>query len=392
MTKYPLATTTWDQKELDAIAEVIESGRFTMGARVKAFEEEFASFVGAKFAVMVNSGSSANLLAVGAPFFRKERPLARGDEVIVPAVSWSTTYAPLAQYGLHLKFVDVDRQTFNMCLDGLQEAITPRTRAVFAVNLLGNPNDFGRMESMLKERGITLLEDNCESLGATFGGQQAGTFGEIGTFSTFFSHHMCTMEGGLAVTDDEELYQIMLSLRAHGWTRDLPQPNLITEGKPQTDFLEAFRFVLPGYNLRPLEMEGAIGSVQLRKLPGMIDQRRANAEIFQDLFQDHPSLRIQEEVGESSWFGFGIVLDSSVVRSRQSVLDELTQAGVETRPIVAGNFARNETIRHYDHDIMGPLSVADELTDWGFFVGNHHFPLDRELELLRQIIDVSAGG
>lgn len=387
MRAYPLAMSSWGVEEVAAIQEVIESGMYTMGPRVAAFEREFAEFVGSRYAVMVNSGSSANLLAVAAMSCREERPLQKGDEVVVPAVSWSTTYAPLAQYGLRVKFVDIDPLTLNMCTHALERAITARTRAVFAVNLLGNPNDFAVIESIVRGRDIILLEDNCESLGASTEGRQAGTFGEIGTFSTFFSHHMVTMEGGVAVTDDEELYHILLCLRAHGWTRDLPVRNRVTGKKSDNVFEEAFRFVLPGYNVRPLEMEGAIGSIQLRKLPEFLRIRRENASVYKQLFEGHSAVRIQSEVGRSSWFGFSFVLDSERVASRERVLGTLMAAGIETRPIVAGNFVHNPVIRFFDYEVQGPLVAADEISEWGFFVGNHHYPLDAELNLLRETID-----
>ena len=223
--KYPLATATWDQAEYDAIQRVVASGMFTMGQHVRNFEEKFANFIGSRHAVMVNSGSSANLLMVAALFYTKVNTLRPGDEVIVPAVSWSTTYYPLHQYGLKLRFVDIDLNTLNYDLDKLEPAISDRTRLIMVVNLLGNPNDFNRINSMIAGRNIRLLEDNCESMGAEFDGRKAGTFGVMGSFSSFFSHHISTMEGGLVVTDDEEIYHILLSLRAHGWTRNLPKLN-----------------------------------------------------------------------------------------------------------------------------------------------------------------------
>jgi len=386
MTSLPLATSTWDAEELAAIEEVVSSGRFTMGPRVAAFEREFAAFVGSKYAVMVNSGSSANLLAVAALFYREGNPLKRGDEVIVPAVSWSTTYAPLAQYGLRVKFVDIDPHTLNLDPLALERALSKETRAVFLVNLLGNPNDFDEVDAALDGRDVLVLEDNCESLGASFGGKQAGSFGLIGTFSTFFSHHMSTMEGGVAVTDDEDLYHILLSLRAHGWTRELPTHNrLVVKGSSQFD--EAYRFVLPGYNVRPLEIEAAIGSAQLRKLPNLIRGRRENAARFQELFHGHPLVRIQREIGRSSWFGFSLILSSGSPASREEVLRALDSAGIETRPIVAGNFTRNPVVRFFDHEIHGSLTASDEVSDRGFFVGNHHYPVGDALALLRKTID-----
>ncbi len=256
---YPLATPSWDGKEIEAIQRVISSGMYSMGKEVFAFEEQFAKFVGSKYCVLVNSGSSANLVMVGAMFYKKNNPWKAGDEVIVPAVSWPTTYYPLYQYGLKIKFVDIDLETLNFDLNQLEKAITPKTRGILAVNLLGNPNDFERIQNMIKGKDITLLEDNCESLGATLNGKQAGTFGIMGTFSSFFSHHIATMEGGMVVTDDQELHHILLCLRAHGWTRNLPKENLVCGTKSDDFFEESFRFVLPGYNVRPIEMEGALG-------------------------------------------------------------------------------------------------------------------------------------
>ena len=196
----PLATTTWDDKEYQALQTVIDSGMFSMGKYVSEFESQFAEYVGSQYCVMVNSGSSANLLAIAAMFYRKERALRAGDEVIVPAVSWSTTYYPLYQYGLKLKFVDIDPETLNLDLNKLELAISENTRAIFSVNLLGNSVDYERLKTITANKDIILLEDNCESLGATFNGKQSGTNGLLGTYSSFFSHHISTMEGGLVVT------------------------------------------------------------------------------------------------------------------------------------------------------------------------------------------------
>jgi len=378
---YPLTISSWGDEELRAIQRVVDNDRYTMGVEVEAFEREFAAGHGSRFAIMVNSGSSANLLAVASLFFRREAPLRRGDEVIVPAVSWSTTYFPLQQFGLRLKFVDVDADTLNMDLDALRDALTDRTRLVFAVNLLGNPNDFGAMRTILVGRDIALLEDNCESLGAELEGRMSGTFGLIGTFSSYFSHHLSTMEGGMLLTDDEELYHILLSLRAHGWTRSLPEENHVTT-KSTDLFLEQFRFVLPGYNVRPLEMSGAIGREQWKKFPTFLETRRKNADYFHGRFANHPELRLQTEVGKSSHFGFAMVIRPGSHWRRREVVRRLHEAGIECRPIVAGNFARNDVIRYFDYEIFGSLSNADHIDRHGFFVGNYHVDLRPQIDLL----------
>ncbi|CAM3011591.1 CDP-6-deoxy-D-xylo-4-hexulose-3-dehydrase [Paracoccus aminovorans] len=382
MSRFPLATSSWDRAEREALQRVIDSDRFSMGPEVAAFEAEFARFAGSRFAVMVNSGSSANLAMVAA-LRHTANPALRlmpGDEVIVPAVSWSTTFFPLHQYGLHLKFVDIDRETLNYDLAALESAVTERTRAIMAVNLLGNPNDFDALRAIVGDR--VLIEDNCESMGATFGTRQCGTFGVMGTFSTFFSHHISTMEGGLVVTDDEELYHILLALRAHGWTRNLPRFNRVTGEKSDDPFEESFRFVLPGYNLRPLEMSGALGRAQLEKLPALVTGRRANGALWQQAMADHPLFRIQRETGESSWFGFSLVLRPDTGLTRRAVLGRLDALGFETRPIVSGNFTKNPVLRLMDHSLHGPMSHAEEIDLNGFFIGNHHYDMGEAIGIL----------
>jgi CDP-6-deoxy-D-xylo-4-hexulose-3-dehydrase len=379
-----LATTSWEQEELDAMQRVIASRMFTMGKNVQDFEQDFARYVGSKYCVMVNSGSSANLLMVAALFYVKNPSLKlrRGDEVIVPAVSWSTTYYPLYQYGLKIKFIDIDLNTLNFDLEQLESAISDKTRMIMAVNLLGNPNDYQRISQIIAGRDIVLIEDNCESLGAKYDGRAAGTFGVMGSFSSFFSHHISTMEGGSIVTDDEELYHILLSLRAHGWTRNLPRHNHVCGEKKDDPFEESFRFVLPGYNVRPLELEGAIGVEQAKRLPRMIEERRKNGKHLQLTLSNHPDILIQKEIGESSWFGFSLVIRPGSKLTRGKLLERLNELGFECRPIVAGNFAKNEVVKYFDSEIHKTLRNADHVHENGLFIGNHHYPIPEAIEAL----------
>ncbi|EAJ0360538.1 DegT/DnrJ/EryC1/StrS family aminotransferase [Campylobacter lari] len=386
MKKYTLASSTWDEKEIQAIQDVIKSDIFTMGEKVAEFEKDFAAFVGSKYAVMTSSGSTANLIATAALFYTKNPKLRRGDEVIVPAVSWSTTYYPLYQYGLKLKFVDIDLETLNYDLESLRNAISDKTKMIMMVNLLGNPNDFDVINDLIKGKDIILLEDNCESMGAEYKGKQAGTFGVMGTFSTFFSHHMATMEGGFVVTNDEELYHILLCLRAHGWTRNLPKENKIVN-KSDDWFSESFRFILPGYNVRPIEMSGAIGIEQLKKLPIFLEYRRKNAKIFCDHFKNHPDFIVQREIGSSSWFGFSLIIKPESTLKRSEIIKKLEVNNIEYRPIVTGDFTQNEVMKYFDYEIFGDLKNAKIIHSNGFFVGNHQMDIAEHIYHLKQVLN-----
>ncbi|PWL30936.1 DegT/DnrJ/EryC1/StrS family aminotransferase [uncultured Roseivirga sp.] len=380
---FPLATSSWGEEEIEALQKVISSNRFTMGAKVAAYEKSFADFFGSKYAVMVNSGSSANLAAIAALRFHSQYHINEGDEVIVPGVSWSTTYHPLQQYGLKLKFVDIDIDTLNFDLAKLAEAISPKTKLIFAVNLLGNPNDFEQINKLISGTDIILIEDNCESMGSQVNGQFTGTFGLMGTFSSFFSHHISTMEGGMVVTNDEEMYHILKSVRAHGWTRDLPDTSKIYN-KQADQFFESFNFILPGYNLRPLEMSGAIGIEQIKKLRGFVDQRRANANQFKKVLSSFDQVKTQKEIGSSSWFGFSLILNDSEIRNQ--LVKALDNANIDVRPIVAGNFVRNKVIQYYDYTIHGELTNCDIIHDCGLFVGNHQEDLRDQIDYLGECL------
>ena len=384
--KFPLASSSWGQEEHDAMQRVIASGMFSMGPEVAGYERAFSSYIGSRYSVMVNSGSSANLLMIAALFYTKQDPLQRGDEVIVPAVSWSTTFFPLQQYGLKLRFVDIDINTLNYDLEQLEQAITANTRLIMVVNLLGNPNDFSSIQSIIGNKPIRIIEDNCESMGAKYNNKMAGTFGLMGSFSSFFSHHICTMEGGLIVTDDTELYHILLTLRAHGWTRNLPKYNHVTQEKSDDFLEESWKFVLPGYNVRPVEMSGAIGPAQIKKLPMIISARRNNAILLQQALGNHPEILLQKEIGESSWYGFSLVIRPDSKMTRKNLFNTITAAGFDCRPIVAGNFAKNPVLKYFDYNIFGNLDNANYVDKNGLFIGNHHYDLTEAITTLAEIL------
>lgn len=382
MINYPLATDTWDDKEYGAINRVINSNRFTMGPEVEMFEKEFAEYFESKYAVMVNSGSSANLIAISALILSDKYDLNKGDEVIVPAVSWATTYTVLHQCGLKLRFIDIDLDTFNMDLNELKNAITENTKAVFAVNLLGNPNDFDKLLGICNENNLILIEDNCESMGAKYHDKYAGTFGVCGTFSTFYSHHMATMEGGMILTDDDELNDIMKSIRSHGWTRNLSENSRFNTKKDK--FYEMFNFILPGYNVRPVEMEAAIGREQLKKLDLFLKERKSNGKYFLDKFSKINSISLQKNQDDSSFFGFPIIFGDEV--QRKEFIELCDENNIEYRPIVAGNFTKNKVIEYFDYSICGDLKNSNILHNNGLFIGNHHFDVKKDLDEIYNLL------
>jgi CDP-6-deoxy-D-xylo-4-hexulose-3-dehydrase len=378
---YALASDSWGEEEIEAIQKVIKSGRYTMGPFVKQYEKEFSDYFGCSDAVMVNSGSSANLLAIALLSVK----YGLVGDIIVPAVSWSTTFFPLHQYGFKLNFVDIDKDTLNIDVNKIEKAITPNTSAIFAVNLLGNPNDFNKLKQICDKHKLILIEDNCESLGAKFENKHTGTIGKLGTFSFFFSHHLQTMEGGMIAVQNKDDADFLRSLRAHGWIRDLPNENTIYN-KTGDNFKDSFTFVTPGYCVRPLEMSGAIGSVQLKKWPSMREKRLKNAQYFKERFKDLKGIRIQKEIGESSWFGFSIVLEGHLEGRRDQIIKILTENKVETRPIVAGNFMKNPVIKYINYIDNYDYENADYIHSNGFFIGNDNTDLKNNIDHVYNLI------
>src|SRR5712671_3557274 len=383
---YELSASTWGNEEIEAIEKVLRGGRLTMGPEVAAFEREFADYFGMRHGIMVNSGSSADLVSTAALFFKRERPLQRGDEAIVPAISWSTMFHPLQQYGLKLRFVDVERDTLNVDASKLEAALTPKSRLLVAVSILGNPAALDTMRDFAKRHGLYMLEDNCESADAELAGRKTGTFGHLNTFSFFFSHHISTMEGGMVLTDDDELMNLVRSIRAHGWTRDLPPDSPLFERRGNEHF-EAYRFILPGYNVRPLEISAAAGREQLKKLPDMTRRRRENWHVFKKLFDGDPRFITQRENGKTSCFSFTIILNPEFRMDRERVFSAMRDAGIGFRMITGGCFPSHEAIKYFDFDVVGNLRNAELAHTQGFFVGNHPFDLKPQLTKLREVLD-----
>lgn len=390
---WPLAEDTWGDGEEKAVLATLSSGRRSIGEQVAEFEAEFAEYIGTRFAVMTNSGSSANLLAVAALRHHPGNLLPEGSTVLVPALAWSTTYAPLIQYGLKLAMVDIDPLTLCASRDTVMEALgrceEGAVRAFFAVHILGAPCFLPDIIPSLPPECV-VLEDCCESLGTRFGWDRyLGTFGTVGTYSFYFAHQMTTGEGGMAVTNDENLYRIMRSLRSHGWTRD------VREWSTGDSFTDRFYFVLPGYNFRPMEIQAAVGRVQLQRLKEFVRDRRANYVRVHDYLKDKPFIQLQGVSAEDTnrlavvpaWMAFAMTVKEHAPFSRFEFKNALEEAGIETRPVIGGNFMRQPMVR-YAKTIDGSLPTAQYVHDRGVMIGNPSTHLTAtQLFTLRQVLE-----
>lgn len=364
---------TFGAEEINAAVEVLLSTRVTMGPKVLAFEREFADAFGFGHGVMNNSGSSANLLAIAAVTnVATHDNLKPGDEVIVPALSWSTTVWPLIQHNLIPVVVDIDPATLNIDPNEIERAIGPRTRAVMPVHVYGNPCDMEAIRDVCRRRDLMMIEDCCEALGAFYEGVPVGKFGSVGTFSFYFSHHMTTLEGGICVTDDFDLAEMMRVLRAHGWTREMQDREPHVRQHPDID--PRFLFINLGYNLRATELQGSIGSVQLPKLKGFVDVRRENTAAWRrDLSRWSEFLQFQQETpkARSSCFGFALTVKDNAPFTVKDLSAYLNKANIETRPIICGNIARQPAMQLYPHRVVGDLRHSTCVMNRGMSFGNH---------------------
>lgn len=362
----PLQVVPYGPDEVLAALDVLVSTWVTMGRQVSAFEGQWAAWCGAKGALMVNSGSSANLVALGA--LVHAGLLQAGDEVIVPAVAWSTSLFPVAQLGLVPVLVDVDPETLVLTPELVAAARTPRTRGVVPVHLLGQPAEV----AALREMGLVVLEDACAAPGAEIDGRRVGTLGAFGTFSFFFSHHLTTIEGGMLVTDDEALLDIARSLRAHGWVRERGDRAALESEHPEID--PRFLFVSAGWNLRPTEVAGVFGQRQLQRLDAWLDQRQQNHRGWcQQLAHLAPRVRCFPELPGQRHAAMAFPLMVAPGVDRAALMAHLERRKIQTRPISGGNLARQPAFAHVPGArVAGPLPVADAVHERGFFVGNSH--------------------
>tara|TARA_B100000886_G_scaffold340160_1_gene308212 strand:- start:1366 stop:2565 length:1200 start_codon:yes stop_codon:yes gene_type:complete len=394
--KIPLNKNTIGNAEKLALNKVFDSGYMTMGKVTKKFEKAFSKHLGVKHAIYVNSGSSANLLAFSAiqdnDKFRKikseKKFLKRGDEIIVPAVTWSTSIWPISQTGAKAVFVDSDPETLQMNFDSIKKAITKKTRAICMVHVLGNGGYINEVKKLCKRNNLWLIEDTCESLGVKKNNQYLGTYGDIGTYSFYFSHHITTVEGGMIVTNNDYIANKIFSLRSHGWTRDMFNAQEYEKQFPEID--PRFLFVNVGYNLRSTDMNAAIGLVQLKKLERFNQKRHEIGKIWNDAFlplkKEKLIFPMQITKGtKASWFGFPIICKTTEMRDK--LRNHLEKNGIETRPIICGNMTKQPGIKNINYKISGKLLGADIIMDRGIFWGSSPDMTKAEINYVIKVVN-----
>jgi CDP-6-deoxy-D-xylo-4-hexulose-3-dehydrase len=368
--QYPLLENAFTHDDLLAAIEVILSRRITMSEVTKSFEHEFGNYIGSKYTLMTNSGSSANLLAAFTLVNPKKKNLLKpGDYFAIPAICWSTSLWPFVQIGLKPIFVDVNINNFSLNEVKLDKNLLKKIRLIVDIHVLGNCSNIDLISKLAKKNNIFLFEDTCESLGSTYNSKYLGTFGDFGSYSFYYSHQVTAGEGGMLVCKNKEDYEIAYTLRAHGWDRGL---------KKNTQ--KSFNFINSGFNLRPLDITAAIGLSQFKRLNKMMSVRKENRNLIISNIENHNNYKkefifFQENKNlKASWFGLPILLRTDLKNKKNKFLKYLNFNNIETRPIISGNFLNQPAAKLYNYnhnrgDMKKYFPVSQDIEERGFFIG-----------------------
>lgn len=387
---YPLTESVLENKDLSAAIKVIKSKKITMGPKTKEIENYFSKNITHTNTLMVNSGSSANLLIFQClinPLVKKLKP---NDEVLIPAICWSTSLWPIIQSGLKVKFVDIDLNTLNIDIDHLRKNITKKTKALMLVHALGNCANMTELVKLCKKKKIILIEDTCEALGSTFNKKPLGTFGDFSSFSFYYSHHITSGEGGMICAKDKKHFEILKSLRSHGWSREMSNSKSLSKKHKNID--KNWIFVNSGFNVRTTDINAAIGLEQLKRLKKILSIRKYNFEKIKNKLLNNLSYKNQftilDEDKRSSiaWFGIPIALNTKNKKYKQSVMNKLNKFGISTRPIISGNFSKQPSIKLYKIKTNYKLPNADLVDKNSFFMGLHNIKIsDHKLNQISKL-------
>ena len=380
--KYQLLENGFSDQDISIGKKVLNSKRITMASYTRNFELAFAKKLGAKYALMVNSGSSANLLATfaaGNPL--KKNCLKRGDEVLIPALCWSTSIWPLVQFGLKPVFVDIDIETLNINLTDLEKKITKKTRAIMLINVLGISSDLFKIRKIADKKKIIIIEDNCESLGSTLKKKYLGTFGDYGSFSFYYSHQITSGEGGMVTCNKKEDYDILFALRSHGWLggtrfykRNLKSYNTYASQNPKLD--PRYIFINSGFNLRPTDIQAAIGRNQFKRLDFFKKNRTMNKKKIIDSLKKDKRWKEQFKFVEyskriePSYMVLPILLNKKFFNKKKQFIELIEKKGLETRPIISGSFVNQPSAKLYNLNPNKEKFIGAQIVqDLGFVIG-----------------------
>ena len=392
----------FDERELVNLADSALEFWLTYGRWSKRFEKGLADYLGVRFALLVNSGSSANLLAfmtLTSPLLG-ERRVKRGDEVITVAAGFPTTVAPIVQYGAVPVFVDMELDTVNIDVAKLEAALSPRTKAVMLAHTLGNPFDVKAVKAFCERHGLWLVEDNCDALGSKFDGRFTGTWGDLGTSSFYPPHHMTMGEGGAVYTNDPLLKKIALSLR--DWGRDCWCESGVDNtcgcrftrqfGRLPLGYDHKYVYSHFGYNLKASDLQAAVGCAQLEKFPSFVERRKANFARLYEGLKDLPSLRLfgRHPAADPSWFGFLMTVRPDAGFTRNDLAKHLESRNIQTRNLFAGNILKHpcfeSLVEGGDYRVAGSLENTDAIMNRSLWIGLYPGMGEARLDYMIRVI------
>ena len=369
---YPLVENPYRKKDIDKAIKVLKSFKITSGVKTLNFQDYFKKKIKVNNALMVNSGSSANLLAMQClinPYRRKR--LKKGDEILIPSLCWSTSLWPIIQSGLKPKFVDIEKDTLNIDLKDLKSKITKKTKGMLIVHVLGNSTNMNELMKIKRKHNLYLIEDTCESLGSKYKNKYLGSFGEFASFSFYSSHQISSGEGGMICCKHQDDFEILKALRAHGWSRGLKNELKISKQNKHLD--KRFIFYNSGFNMRSTDVAASIGLSQFKDLDKFIKIRNINRKkIINEL---NKNIKIRNKINiikennsvKASWFGIPIILSQKI--NRKLFIKKIENKGIETRPIISGNFLKQPSIKKYNLKNSSKMKNADYVNNFGFFIG-----------------------
>jgi CDP-6-deoxy-D-xylo-4-hexulose-3-dehydrase len=381
MNKIDLVKDTIDSDDIKKLISWLETNpRLTKGDLNVKFEKEWSEWLGKKYSVFVNSGSSANLAALYSLLLSGKL---RNNKIIVPAVSWVTTVTPAVQFGMEPIMCECDEDNLGLNIEHLKQIIKEHDpSSIILVHVLGFPNHMNEIVELCKEHDIRLIEDTCESIGSEYEGKKLGTFGDLSTFSFYFGHHMSTIEGGMISTDDEELYHILLSIRSHGWDRDLPKSKQIELRKKYNigDFRSLYTFYYPGFNLRATDLQAFIGLEQLKKLDLIVKNRNLNYQKYHEGIKNNEWKINPPKDSFISNFSYPVI-----TKNIKELVEKLTENNIECRPLICGSI--NEHPFWYERYGKQELPISKKVHEYGLYLPNNHQMTIEEVDKVINIVN-----